>query len=124
MQNKFLNIYSNEDERLTYLGSVFHNKKSRAMWILLTNNSDRAYYLKEMAVIIENENNPRLPIYEHHIKNMIKSGLVITTKKMHNKHPTNFYRAAPITTIISSMHSDDDKNQKLSKFITKLYQEG
>lgn len=101
----FVNIYSNADEeRIASLGSVFHNKKSRQLWILLSNNPNREYYLKEMAQIIENEANPRLPIYEHHIKIMIKSGIVTTTKKMHNKHNTTFYRAAPITVITPSKH--------------------
>ena len=69
------------------------------MWILLSHNFDKEYHLKEMAVILEKEKNPRLPIYEHHIKSMIKSGIVTTTQKLHNKHQTTFYRAFPITII-------------------------
>ena len=98
--NNYVNIFLNEgEERLAYLGSVFHNKKSRAMWILLSNNPDKEYYLKEMAVIIEDDKNPRLPIYEYHIKAMVKSRVVSTTEKMHNKHKTIFYRAKPIVII-------------------------
>jgi len=79
---EYVNIYSNkQEEYLTHLGSVFHNKKSRDMWILLSNNPDKEYYLKEMAVIIECEKNPRLQIYEHHIKSMVKSGIVSTNQK-------------------------------------------
>jgi len=107
-----VNIYSNVEERITHLGSVFHNKISRNMWILLSHNSQ----------ILENEKNPRLPIYEHHIKNMIKSGIVSTSQKMHNKHKTTFYRAAPITVIASSPHyenlnqNNDLKNLFLQSF--------
>ncbi len=120
-----INIYSNEqEERIKHLGSVFHNKKSRKMWILLSNNPKREYYLKEMAVIIEGEPNPRLPIYEHHIKSLVKSGIVITTQKMHNKHTTTFYRAAPITVIVSSKHYENAKNIKLRDLLTQLYQVG
>jgi len=117
-----VNIYSNVEERITHLGSVFHNKISRNMWILLSHNSHKEYYLKEMAVILENEKNPRLPIYEHHIKNMIKSGIVSTSQKMHNKHKTTFYRAAPITVIATSPHyenlnqNNDLKNLFLQSF--------
>jgi len=128
MQNQnsdFVNIYSNQqEERLAQLGSVFHNKKSRDMWILLSNNPDKEYYLKEMAVIIEGEENPRLPIYEHHIKSLVNSGIVSISKKMHNKHKTTFYRAAPITVIISSKHYENAKNTMLSDSLKQFYQVG
>lgn len=121
----YVNIYSTEqEERIAHLGSVFHNKKSRNMWILLSNNPDKEYYLKEMAVILEGEKNPRLPIYEHHIKSMVKSGIVSTTEKMHNKHKTTFYRAAPITVIISAKHYENAKNSALRNSLTQLYHVG
>jgi len=121
----YVNIYSNQqEERIAQLGSVFHNKKSRDMWILLSNNPDKEYYLKEMAVIIEGEKNPRLPIYEHHIKSMVKSEIVSTSEKMHNKHKTTFYRAAPITVIISSKHYENAKNTLLRDSLKQLYQVG
>jgi len=123
--NDCVKNYSNHDEiHLAALGSVLHNKKSREMWILLSNNPHKEYYLKEMAVIIENEKNPRLPIYEHHIKSMVKSGIVSTTEKMHNKHKTTFYRAAPITVIVSAKHYENTKNIKLGESLTQLYQVG
>lgn len=119
----YVNIYSNkQEEYLTHLGSVFHNKKSRDMWVLLSNNPHREYHLKEMAVILEGEANPRLPIYEHHIKSLIKSGIISTTQKMHNKHKTTFYRAAPFTLIVSSHHYENAKNNILKDTITQLYQ--
>ncbi len=117
--NDFVNIYSNaEEERIASLGSVFHNKKSRQLWILLSNNPNREYYLKEMAQIIEHEANPRLPIYEHHIKIMVKSGIVTRTKKMHNKHTTTFYRAAPIVVIAPSKHY---KNIKTNNSLAQAF---
>ncbi len=100
-----IKIYSNEEERITHLGSVFHNKISRNMWILLSSNPNKEFYLKEMAVILENTKNPRLPIYEYHIKAIIKSGLVITKTKMHNKHKTTFYRIVATTTNIHTSQS-------------------
>lgn len=121
----YVNIYSTEqEERIAHLGSVFHNKKSRNMWILLSNNPETEYYLKEMAVILEGEKNPRLPIYEHHIKSMVKSGIVSTTEKMHNKHKTTFYRAAPITVIISAKHYENAKNSALRDLLTQFYHKG
>ena len=105
----FIKIHSNEEERLIHLGSVYHNKISRNMWILLSHNPHREFYLKEMATILEDTKNPRLPIYEHHIKAIIKSGIVITSVKMHNKHKTTFYRIAAPTTVVTTT-----RNQSIS----------
>ncbi len=118
-----MKIYSSDDEvRLAALGSVLHNKKSRAMWILLSNNPNREYYLKEMAVIVENEKNPRLPIYEHHIKIMVKSGIVTRTHKLHNKRKTVFYSAAPLT-VIASFHPHNivTKNEILKNTFMQVF---
>jgi len=80
---KHVKIYSNNDEtRLEHLGSVFHNKKSRKMWILLSNNPDREYHLKEMVILLEGiKEEPDLPIYGYHVKAMVKSGIVVTSQK-------------------------------------------
>jgi len=105
--------YSNDDDKhLTLLGSVLHNEKSRAMYRLLSNNPHKEYYLKEMAIIIEKVDNPRLPIYEHHIKVMIKSGLVIVTEKMHNKHKTKFYKVPPFILLSPSKYYDETSTSK------------
>ena len=82
---EFVKIYSNDSKLIPLLGSVFHNEKSREMWLLLS-STHKEFYLKEMAVILEDTKNPRLPIYEYHIKAIVKSRLVITNTKMHNKH--------------------------------------
>lgn len=92
---EFVKIYSYDSKLIPLLGSVFHNKKSRAMWLLLS-STHKELYLKEMAVIIEKNENPRLPIYEHHIGTMVDAGVVLVRQKMHNKHMTKFYRAAPV----------------------------
>ena len=104
-KNENVKNYSNDDDKhLTFLGSVLHNEKSRAMYRLLSNNPNKEYYLKEMAVIIEKNDNPRLPIYEHHIKVMVKSGLVTVTEKMHNKHKTKFYKIPPFILLSPSKY--------------------
>ena len=82
---EFVKIYSNDSKQIPLLGSVFHNKKSRAMWSLLS-STHKEFYLKEMAVIIEKKENPRLPIYEHHIATMVDAGVVLVRDGMHNKH--------------------------------------
>jgi len=92
---EFVKIYSNDSKLIPLLGSVFHNEKSRAMWMLLS-STHKEFYLKEMASLIEENENPRLPIYEHHIRTMVDAGIVLVRQKMHNKHMTKFYRAAPV----------------------------
>jgi len=94
-------VYSNIEKVIAIFGSVLHNDKSRGMYQLMSNNPTKEYYLKEMAVIIEKHENPRLPIYEHHIGVMIKCGIVKIRIKMHNKHKTKYYRIAPIVMITS-----------------------
>lgn len=115
--------YSNDDDKhLTFLGSVLHNKKSRAMYRLLSNNPHKEYYLKEMAVLIEKDDNPRLPIYEHHIKVMVKSGLVSVTEKMHNKHKTKFYKMAPFILLSPSKYYDKTtKSKTLSNAFEQVF---
>lgn len=97
-------IYSNIENTITLFGTVLHNLKSRGMYQLMSNNPTKEYYLKEMAVIIEKEENPRLPIYEHHIGIMVNSGIVKVRIKMHNKHKTKYYRIPPVVMIISPVH--------------------
>jgi len=93
--NEHVRIYPNDSAQLSALGTVLHNYRSRSMWSLLANNPKRTYHLKEMARIIEKQENPRLSIYEYHIKIMMKSKILIPTTKIHNKHDVVFYRAAP-----------------------------
>ncbi len=59
------------------------------MWLLLC-NTKKEFYLKEMAAIIENNENPRLPNYEYHIGIMVEAGIVLVRIKLHNKNKTNF----------------------------------
>ncbi len=114
-------IYSSESERISMLGSVLHNNKSRAMWLLMTNNPKREYYLKEMAMIIEKDDNPRLPIYEHHIGIMVKAGIVKMNIKMHNKHKTKFYRASSFVILASSAHYEKAKTSKSFQKVFKQF---
>lgn len=112
-EKEHVKTYSNDDDtHLALLGSVLHNEKSRAMYCLLSTNPNKEYYLKQMAVIIEKHDNPRLPIYEHHIKVMVKSGVVIVTEKMHNKHKTKFYKMSPFILLSPSKYFEKATKSK------------
>ncbi len=118
---EYVRIYSNDSKRITLLGSVFHNKISREMWLLLS-STHKEFYLKEMAVIIEKTDNPRLPIYEHHIKTMVDAGIVLVRQKMHNKHMTKFYRAAPVILLTTpELYEKATKSKTLKNAFTKVF---
>ena len=118
---EFVKIYSNDSKRIPLLGSVFHNPKSREMWLLMS-STHKEFYLKEMAVIIEKTENPRLPIYEHHISTMVEAGIVLVRIKMHNKHLTKFYRAAPVILLTTpQLYEKATKSQTLKNVFTKVF---
>ena len=114
-------IYSNDSELIKVLGSVFHNNKSRSMWLLLS-SSNKEYYLKEMAVLIEKDENPRLPNYEYHIGVMVKAGIVLVRVKLHNKHRTKFYRAAPLVMLTAPhLYEKANKSKALKTAFHKVF---
>ena len=114
-------IYSNDSELIKVLGSVFHNNKSRSMWLLLS-SSNKEYYLKEMAVLIEKDENPRLPNYEYHIGVMVKAGIVLVRVKLHNKHRTKFYRAAPLVMLTAPhLYEKANKSKALKTTFHKVF---
>jgi len=118
---EFVKMYSNDSDLIKVLGSVFHNDKSRAMWLLLS-NTKKEYYLKEMAVIIENDENPRLPNYEYHIAIMVKAGIVLVRDKLHNKHKTKFYRAASLVMLASPyLYEKASKSKTLKNTLMKVF---
>ncbi len=118
-------IYSSLDDAMNSFGSVLHNVKSNAMFKLMNNNPTKEYYLKEMAQIIQKEENPRLPIYEHHIGIMVKSGIVNVRIKMHNKHKTKYYRIAPVVMITSeSLYDKAVKSKTLRNTFKQVFKVG
>ncbi len=57
----------------------------------------KEYYLKEIGIIIEGMDNPRLPIYMYYVQQLIELGLVTSEKKMYKNHMTTFYKATKQT---------------------------
>jgi len=119
---EFVKIYSNASELIPLLGSVFHNEKSREMWLLMSSHPEKEFYLKEMAVIIENNENPKLPNYEYHISNMVEAGIVLVRIKLHNKHMTKFYRAAPVIMLTNpQLYEKANKSKTLKNTFNKVF---
>lgn len=121
---EYVRIYSNDSKRITLLGSVFHNKISREMWLLLS-STHKEFYLKEMAVIIENNENPKLPNYEYHIGKMVEAGIVLVRIKLHNKHNTKFYRAAQVVMLTPPKHYEKAiKSKTLKNTLNQVFKFG
>lgn len=118
-------IYSSIDDAMIPFGSVLHNPKSNSMFKLMNNNPTKEYYLKEMAQIIEKDENPRLPIYEYHIGVMVDSGIVNVRIKMHNKHETKYYRIAPVIMITSgALYNKAVKSKTLKNAFKQVFKLG
>ena len=118
-------IYSTIDAVIPKIGSVLHNKKSNAMFQLMSKNPGLEFYLKEMAVTIENHHNPKLPIYEHHIRILVDSGIVKFRVKMHNKHKTKFYRMAPVLMIVApNLHERAITSKTLKNIFRQVFKLG
>lgn len=75
-----------------------------------------------MAVIIEKDPNPRLPNYEYHIGVMVKAGIVLVRVKLHNKHRTKFYRAAPVIIITApNLYEKASKSKTLKNTFKQVF---
>ena len=57
----------------------------------------KEYHLKKIAVIIEGNDNPRLPYYLYYLEKLKHLGLVTSEKRMHKNHMTTFYKATKQT---------------------------
>ena len=58
IKDNFINIFSNTDTRMKELGQILKTPKSRKIYQILM---DKELHTKEIGVILENSENPRLP---------------------------------------------------------------
>ena len=95
--DNFVKIYSNTDERMKELGQTLKTPKSRKIYQILM---DKELHTKEIGMILDNEENPRLPNLTHHLKKMTKIGLLTSTNKMKNGHLLTYYKAVKYLIIV------------------------
>lgn len=106
-----LKIFSNTDEKLRQLGTVLATPKSRLIYSLLI---DKELHAREIAKIVENNPNPRLPIIKFHLDKMVEIGLVTVTIRLQKKRGKylKYYHASPFILISPPAFLEKIKNNK------------
>ena len=99
LSSEFLKIYTNNDDRMQKLGQVLTVPKSRKIYSILIEHQLNA---KEIAKLVENIDNPRLPIIKYHLEKMVDAGLVVVEIKQQRKngHYLKYYKAIPNVLIV------------------------
>ena len=112
--DKFLKIFSNDDEKLQKVGQILSAPKSRKIYGLLINQQLNA---KEIGKIIDKEENPRLPNLIFHLDKMVDVGLIEVEKRMQRKngHVLKYYKAVPLILIVPPENLEKAKNSKTLK---------
>ena len=95
----FIKIYSNDDEKMQKIGQILSAPKSRKIYGILI---DKSLNAKEVAKIIDNTENPRLPNVIFHLEKMVDAGLLTVKIKLQRKHghKLKYYRAVPFLLIV------------------------
>ncbi len=109
INDNFINIFANTDSRMKELGQILKTPKSRKIYQILM---DKELHTKEIGVILENSENPRLPNLTHHLKKMTKIGLLKSTTKMKNGHALTYYKAVNYLLIVPAKDIDTAKKSK------------
>ncbi|MEE9573082.1 MAG: winged helix-turn-helix domain-containing protein, partial [Candidatus Neomarinimicrobiota bacterium] len=87
------------DEKMHKIGQVLTVPKSRKIYSILIEQQLNA---KEIAKLVENETNPRLPIIKYHLEKMVEAGLIVIEIKQQRKkgHYLKYYKAIPNVLIV------------------------
>jgi len=123
MDNKsndnFINIFANTDERMKELGQILKTPKSLQIYQILM---DRQLHTKEIGVILEKQDNPRLPNLTHHLKKMTKIGLLVSSTKMKNGHNLTYYKAVKYLLIVPAKNIEvAQKSKTLKSTMRKVF---
>lgn len=91
-------VFSLDDAEIDNLGKVIGTKYSREF---LKITQKKELNLKEIAKIVENNDNPRLPNPTHHKNRLEKLGLIKSNQKLQRKkgHTLKFYKGKKIIII-------------------------
>jgi len=102
-------VFSLDDEKLNDLGKVIGTKYSREFLKII---QDKELNLKEIAKIIENNKNPRLPNPTHHKNRLEKIGLIVSRLKQQRKrgHVLNFYKGKKVIIIVPQEFVESVRN--------------
>lgn len=120
-ESKVIAFSLDESDRLQIIGTILSTKKGRAIYSLLI---DKEMHAREIAKIIENNQNPHLPGIKYHLIKMVKCGLISHECKLQRKggKTLKYYRAIPVILISPKNYLKILKNnihqelQNLEKF--------
>lgn len=112
-------IYSNDDMILKKIGQILSSEKSRKIYGVLIDTELNA---KEVAKLIDNEENPRLPNIIFHLEKMVKAGMleVKTKQQRRNGHYLKYYKAVPAVLVVPPKYVEKAKN---SKTLYKMFEQ-
>jgi len=113
-----LKIYSNDDEKMQKIGQILSTPKSRKIYGILI---DKSLNAKEVAKIIDNNENPRLPNVIFHLEKMVDAGLLTVKIKLQRKHghKLKYYTAIPFLLIVPSCQLEKVTKSKTLQNIFK-----
>ena len=111
-------VFSLDDQEIDNLGKVIGTKYSREF---LKITQQKELNLKEIAKIIENNPNPRLPNPTHHKNRLEKLGLILGISKLQRKkgHRLNFYKGKKIIIIVPEELAELARNSQELKDVMK-----
>ncbi len=103
--DKFLRIYTHNDEKMRDLGHILTTPSSRHIYQLLI---QKELHAKEIAVTINGNENPKLPNVVYHLNKMIEIGLITKEKRpqKQNGHRLFYYKAIPLILLVPDEHFD------------------
>jgi len=118
LKPEVVKIYSNNDEILKKIGQILSSEKSRKIYGMLIETELNA---KEVAKLIDNEENPRLPNIIFHLDKMVNAGMLTmsTKQQRRNGHYLKYYKAVPTVLVVPPKYLD--KAQK-SKTLYKMFE--
>lgn len=102
-----IKIFSNNDEKLKFLGKILNNDSSREIIQMLIKNEMTA---NEIAL----QTKLSLPLALYHVNQMIKAGIVVISKTSTNgkNQPMKYYSAKPGIMILPEKASQKAKQSK------------
>lgn len=118
---KLIRIYSNDGEHINKIGQILTSQLSRTIYTLLINNELHA---KEVAKIVCDDGELRLPNVVSILNKMVHVGLVLKQKKRQRKtgHPLSFYKAIPIILIVPSLYVEKiTKSKSLTNTFHRIF---
>lgn len=120
-ETDLVKIYSNDDMLLKKIGQILSSEKSRKIYGLLI---DCELNAKEVAKMIDNEENPRLPNIIFHLDKMVNTGMLSmrTRQQRKNGHYLKYYKAVSAVLVVPPKYLEKASESKsLQKVFDQIF---